>query len=350
MPTSASPSAAPREVGHHRLAVQLGPFASPRAAVSSLVAVQAQDHLASLWAIGLRVADSTEADVERSIGKDLIRTWPLRGTLHLVAADDARWLLELVAPKTLAGAAKRFRDLGLDDAAFSRARKVLEPALATEALTRPEVYARLESVGLDTSKTRGLHVLFRLAQERFLCFGPRVGSQPTFTLFDRLVPAHQRRRTREEALAELATRYFAGHGPATTADFTWWSGLSAADARHAISAAQLGHEDLDGERLWLAGTPSPRSEVVCLLPPFDEFIVAFKNRHHVVDDPRHVNQGGNGILSAVIVAGGRVVGTWKRTLSRRGVSVHVSGPVRAGYSVAVERYAQFLGRPLLSAK
>jgi hypothetical protein len=317
--------------------------------VRSLVAVQGQDPLAALWAIGLRAPGSTQAQVEASLGDTLVRTWPLRGTLHVVAKDDARWLLDLVAPRVLAGAAGRFRDFELDEATFKRARKALEPALAKGPLTRPALYERLEAAGIATNASRGLHVIFGLAHEQFLCFGPRDGKQQTFVLFDALVPAHRTRRTRDEALAELATRYFSGHGPATTADFTWWSGLAAADARRAIEAAALKHEDLAGERLWLAGAQDARRDDVHLLPSFDEFIVAFKDRHHVVDDPAHVNQGGNGILSAVIVAGGRVVGTWKRTLGKRGVTVtptwlrKVSPEAREGYAQAIARYTQFLG-------
>ncbi|HEY6460450.1 MAG TPA: winged helix DNA-binding domain-containing protein, partial [Polyangiaceae bacterium] len=226
--------------------------------VTRLGAVQAQDYLGALWAVGLRTVDATEADVEQALAAgSIVRTWPMRGTLHFVAAADARWILELLAPRMLARATGRLRTLGLDEATFARARKaLLKPLERAGRLTRPEVYATLERAGVSTAGQRGIHVLFQLAHDRFLCFGPRQGKQHTLVLFDAWLP-RSKRLPREEALAELAARYVTGHGPATTTDFAWWSGLSPSDARLALDLARPRVEEhaAGSTRTWLAASP-----------------------------------------------------------------------------------------------
>jgi hypothetical protein len=134
-------------------------------------------------------------------------------------------------------------------------------------------------------------------------------------------------------------------------DFAWWSGLGAPDAREALhlARARLESEEEGGETYWFQGRRRARADAVHLLPPFDEFLVAYKARRDVVADPQHVNTGGNGILSAVVVAGGRVVGTWKRTLGAHRVRVVVSwleevgDEMRAKVEACGARYARFLG-------
>jgi hypothetical protein len=206
----------PSEIARLRLEAQrvsAPRFTRPEELVSWLGAVQAQDYLGALWAVGLRTEMAREADVERALAEGaIVRTWPMRGTLHFVAAADARWMVELLAPRRISGAASRFRQLGLDDATFTRAGRVLEKRLAAGPLTRPRVYDALEQARISTAGQRGIHILWRLAHETRICFGPREGKQPTFVLFDAWLP-DARRLPRDEALAELAVRYFRGHGP-----------------------------------------------------------------------------------------------------------------------------------------
>src|SRR4030095_13972030 len=208
------------------------PFASPAATVRWFGAIQAQDYLGSLWAVGLRPRTATEASIEQAIAeRSIVGTWPWLGTLHFVAAEDARWILNLCAARTLARTARRLKqEHGIDGRLIARSGKVLTDALrGGDAVSRPDLYRRLESARIATGGTRGLHLLWWHAHEGLICLGPRAGKQQTFALMDEWLPPPTP-RSREESLAELARRYFTSHGPATVRDFAWWSGLAAADA------------------------------------------------------------------------------------------------------------------------
>jgi hypothetical protein len=257
---------------------------------------------------------ATEKDVERAIAdRSIVRCWPMRGTLHFVAAEDVPWMLDLLAPRVLKRHRPRLeRDFGLDPRTLRRCRTLAEKALrGGNALTRPELYAIFEAARIDTSKSRGLHILFALAHERLICFGARRGKQPVFVLLDEWLPA-SKPKPRDEAMGELARRYMAGHAPATVADFAWWSGLTLKEAREALALA--------GE---LPPPVAAKQGSVHLLPPFDEYTVAYKDRDAILDRSffKRVNAGG-GMLNAVIVIDGRVAGTWKRTL--RGSTAEVA--------------------------
>lgn len=326
----------------------------PAAIVRRLGAVQAQDFLGSLWALGLRRRGAVEADIEAAIGSGaIVRSWPLRGTLHFVAAGDLRWMLALLAPRMIARSAGRHRQLGLDDAAFARCRRVFDRVLRDgRPQTRPALYAALAAAGVATDESRGLHILGRLAQEGMICFGPRAGRRPTFVLLDAWIPPTPT-RPKDEAVGDLAGRFFSTRGPATVADFAWWSGLPVREARSAVEAAggRLRAETIDGQPFWRGAEPvrPSRSSAVHLLPGFDEYTVAYKDRAAVLD-PAHaraVNLGG-GMLKPVVVADGRVVGTWARTLAGSAVTVTVrpfgrlSRAATVGVEAAAERYRRFL--------
>jgi hypothetical protein len=300
----------------------------PADVVAMLGAVQAQDYNAALWAIGLRMTGATEKEVERAVAeRKIVRTWPMRRTIHFVAAADVRWMLELLTPRVLAASARNAALVGLDEATFKRCRKLLARALeGGKQLRRDAMYRVLERDGIETTNYRGLHILCRLSQEGLLCFAARDGKQPTFALLDEWVP-DARTMPRDEALAELARRYFTSHGPATVQDFVWWSGLTVADARAAIEMAKahLAREEFDGQTYWLAPTaPSVKAArpAAHLLPPYDEYTVAYKDRSAVLD-AQHTRQfnPGNGVLSAIIVMDGQVAGTWKRALKKETVAI-----------------------------
>lgn len=312
-------------------------------------AVQAQDYAGGLWAIGLRSADLLESDVEAAIAaRSIVRTWPMRRTLHFVPAEDVRWMLRALASRVVHGSQGRYRALGLDDASFARSRKILSRALAGgNRLSRPDLYAVLERGGVPPTGQRGIHILSHLAQEGLLCFGPREGRQPTFVLLEEWLPPTPEIPL-SECLARLARTYRTSHGPATARDFAWWTGLSLRDARQAGEHAGLKREDPPA-------TPArSRRPAAVLLPPWDEYLVGYKDRaaalgHLSPDHPRLA--GAIGI--PLILIEGRVRGAWRRELtpSRVRVTLEYWGRASAAEQRAVadaaRRYGRFVGRELV---
>ncbi len=349
----------PRDIARRRLLNQRiisSDATSPSTVVSTLGAMQAQDYLGALWAVGLRMPGSTEADIERSLAdRTIIRTWPMRGTLHFVAASDVRWLLELLTPRVATRGAPRHRQLELDEATFARSASLIGAALeGGKQLSRTAVYDLLESGGISTTGQRGIHILGRLAHDGLICFGARDGKQQTFALLADWAP-NAKHLERDEALAELATRYFGGHGPATLPDFARWSGLKISDARAGLELAksQLTSETIGAAEYWMARTMPAWPDLpptAHLLPAFDEFLVGYKDRDAVLDpqQAQAVTLGSNGMFNPVIVIDGRVVGTWRRTIKRDVVEISASSFTALSDSeqewvqVAAMRYGRFL--------
>ena len=337
-------------------------FEKPDEVIAWLGAVQAQDYFGALWAGGLRMRHAVEADIEQALAdRTIIRTWPMRGTLHFVAAADIRWMLELLTPRIVTNNAQLLiRRFDLDEGAFARSKDLFARALqGGKRLTRNALYDVLEAGGVSASE-RGRHILCRLAQDGFICFGAREGKQQTFALLDEWAP-NAKRMARDESLAEIAKRYFTSHGPATLQDFTWWSGLTRADAIAGIEMAKrsLAQEAINGQTYWLASsTPTTKdpSPSAYLLPAFDEYTVAYKDRSSVLD-PKYTKQAnsGNGTLYPVIAIDGQVVGTWKRALKKDTLVITPSLFTKLksadthAIAEAANRYGKFLGASVVSS-
>ncbi|HEY2064487.1 MAG TPA: winged helix DNA-binding domain-containing protein [Gemmatimonadaceae bacterium] len=328
--------------------------------VSHLGAVQAQDYPGALWSIALRTTDATRADVERAVAeRAIVRTWPMRGTLHFVPAADAQWMLELLAPRIMKGMAGRQRQMGLDDDVFRRSRRLITRVLTQRTvLSRSALLGALDKGGVSTTGQRGIHILRHLAMERMLCFGPHEEKQPTFVLFDDWIPG-SRRLDRDDALRTVAERFFTSHGPASVRDFVWWTGLTLADAKRGLLLARPLLERMattDGE-LWMSNqlsaieTPTSRAH---LLPGFDELLLGYKDRSATLA-PEYTDRicpGGNGVFQATLVLDGRVRGLWRRSMRAKGVQIEASPFValkaseKKAFVGAAERYARFLGVPV----
>nr|WP_242624336.1 winged helix DNA-binding domain-containing protein [Micromonospora kangleipakensis] len=324
-------------------------------------AMQAQDAASGMWSLGVRLPGRTLADVQAALERrEALRTWPMRGTVHLVPPRDARWMLAVTGVRALAGAAARRAVLGLTEAEADRAADVLGAALAGGGrLTRAQCLATLAAAGIDTAGQRGYHLLWYASQRGVTCIAPHVGAEQTFALLDEWAP-DPHRPERDEALGILALRYFRSHGPTTRQDFAGWTGLTAADARRGIAVAgdALATVRVDDTEAVVdaALLDAPRGPVddLHVLPGFDEYLLGFKDRTLMLDpaDRQAVIPGGNGVFQSTVVRAGRVVGTWKRTLSktRATVTVHplvpFDGGLRTRVEAALDGYARFLGRPV----
>ncbi len=282
--------------------------------------MQAQDYLSALYAVGLRMKKSTDSSIEQAItNKTIVRTWPMRGTLHFVAPDDAKWMLALLTPGVISRAASIYRNAGLDKNIFLKSRKVIIRALeGGKQLDRKEIYQVLEKAKISTLGYRGLHIIGLLAQEGLLCFGPRLSKQQGFVLLDEWIPFSKKLHG-EEALAELATRYFTSHGPATVRDFAWWSGLTVTAATKGLELVKKNFisEDINGQMFWMSDHTSIKikTQAIYLLPAFDEYLVGYKDRSAALDTKyaRDILTT-NGIFNPSLIINGKVEGTWKRTI------------------------------------
>ncbi len=330
--------------------------ADPAEVTRQLGAVQSQEYAQSLWALGLRTQGASAASIEAAIDRGaILRTWPMRGTIHLVPAEDARWMVRLLAGRPMRLAANTYRKIGLTEDILARAADVVMGALRGGGqLGRKDLYALLTSSGIDCSASpnggRGNHILGFLSMSGLICIGPVRRGQPVFVLLDEWAAAP---RQPAEPLAELAVRYFSSHGPATARDFSWWSGLTQADARRAIEVVgpALAAEDRGGEPHW-AG-PARRDEAVpaegaYLLPAFDEYTVAYKDRGLLLDGrPLPPSD----LLNPVMLLDGWAAGLWKRVVTGKSVQISLAPygrlgrPDRSRLVAAAERYAQFLGLP-----
>jgi hypothetical protein len=367
-----------RRLVNQRLA---GPrSADPVEVTRWLGAVQSQEYAQSLWGLGLRTQDATAASIEAAIDRGaILRTWPMRGTIHLVPAEDARWMVMLLAGRPMRMAAGTFRKIGLTDDVLARAADVVTGALhGGRQLPRKDLYALLTSAGIDCSASpnggRGNHILGYLSHTGLLCIGPVRRGQPVFALLDEWAPAP---RQPAEPLAELAGRYFTSHGPATVRDFAWWAGITQADAKRAIELAGpvlagpvlagpvLAAEDHDGELYWDGAgpgrVPAGPPEGAYLLPAFDEYTVAYKDRGllagvlaGVLADggpPAKSGQLNSDLLNPVMLLDGRAAGLWKRVVGSKSVQISLAPfgrlgrPDRSRLAAAAERYAAFLGLP-----
>lgn len=336
-------------------------FARPDEVVRWMGAMQAQDYQQALWAVGLRMRAPTLASVEAALASGtIILTWPLRGTLHFVAAENVRWMLELLAPRRVAADQTRRHQLELDERTLERCARLFRDALAGgQRLTRAALMRLLEDVQINPTGQRGYHILWYLAQTGLICLGPRQGKEQTFVLLDDWAPV-SRRLTREAALAELTGCYFTSHGPATVADFATWAGLTLADARAGLESAKssLVPERHDGKEYWrgtgAVDAPHEASSVY-LLPGFDEYLLGYKDRSDVLatEHAGKVAPGGNGVFFSIIVVGGQVVGTWKRTVKKDAVAVTITPFTDVAVSSeriveAAQRYSDFVGLALSS--
>lgn len=289
------------------------PLRRPEDVAGRLLAVQGQDPRGARLAIRARTSGVEAADVDRALTEDrsLLITWLNRGTLHLVCSEDYPWLQALTAPGHFASCRRRLRQEGVSEAEAERAMGRIEKALAEQGpLGGKDLRERLTSAGVPTAGQIFIHLMFMAAVRGILVRGPMIGKQHAYALVqDWLGP--QAPVDRDAALAELARRYLAGHGPASDRDLSRWAGLPLRDARAGLGAiASELRERPDGlvelaKRPPAAPLPPPR-----LLGAFEPVLLGWTSREDIVG-PHKLLVTINGIFRPFALVGGRAVATWR---------------------------------------
>lgn len=332
-------------------------FQKPEEIVAWFGAMQAQDYAACKWGIGVRLPGATDASIEEAFAaKKIIRTWGQRGTLHIMAPQDVRWMLQLFTPRLYTAYAGHFRRLELDAGVLKKSNNAIARILEGKQLTRKELMFLLEKKGINTTGLRANFLMVRAAWDGILCLGLKRAKEFTYTSLDDFAPI-SKTLTREEAGAELARRYFLSHSPATLQDFTWWSGLNVVDAKKALenSKHELTAEVFKGQTYWMPQkqlTPQAISGTY-MLPAFDEYLISYRDRNNATSECREKNIifTNNGIFNPIIIEKGMVKGTWKRSFKKNGVSIEattfkpLSTSQKKAITKAVNEFGKFLGMP-----
>ena len=316
--------------------------------VKDLCGIQAQEAPAAALAIRVRSRGLVAADVERARVQErtVVRTWGLRGTLHLLATKDLGWLLPLLGLVFVDAGRRRREQLGLDDELYTRSVRILRDLLADRGpSTRAEIVEKLASRGFRIEGQARPYLLGRAALEGLICLGPERGAEPTYVLLSDWIGRAQGKGglSEIEAYAELTRRYLSAYGPATPRDQSAWSGLPLGKIKAAWQhiTGQFVEVDVDGAPAWMltaqaawldepgvpaswlddTGTPAP---TVRLLPRFDVYLLGYHNRNLAVprQHAKRINAGG-GILHPAVLVDGRAVGVWKSQLKKNELAVRV---------------------------
>lgn len=299
---------------------------------SELLGLQAQDFGAAALQVRSRSRGLTRVDFEDAlfIDRSVVRTSCMRGTLHVLLAEDVRWVLRLIGPVAIRKTTSRSRSLGIDYEITKKARKVVAAALeGGKALVRASIFEALKEAGIATEGQAGIHILRLLALEGMICYGRGTGRDETFVLLEEWLHAC-RDDHRGGDVSELARRYVAAYGPVTPDDFSWWSGLGASESRKAWGAIadELIEVEVVGRTSWLSKHSCasveklPASRAARLLPAFDPYILGYRDRALSLEQAcsAQVNSGG-GIIRPTVVIDGRIVGTWSASSAHGTVEI-----------------------------
>ncbi len=305
---------------------------NPGELVAHMGAVQAQDYTMSKWAIAVRLDSGTLNSVNDSIQKgEILRTHILRPTWHWVASEDIRWMLELSAQRIRRAFDSYGKNFKVDEKLYTRCNILLEKMLeGNRSMTKQEIGSRLEKAGILPEASLLNLFLVRAETEGIICSGPDRNNKFTYALLEERVPAATK-IPKEEALAKLAKKYFKSHSPAGLPDFVWWSGLAVSEAKQAVNliSAELIREKSSTAEEWWIHQSSPgisvREDVLHFLPPYDEYLVGYKDRSSVLS-PEHYSKAFNnyGIFYRVIMHNGRIVGNWNKYIKNKGIELQTS--------------------------
>jgi len=343
---------------HNQVLTRAG-LKKPEDVVAWLGAVQAQEYEPAKWALALRMRDgAVDDDIERAFEEGrILRTHVMRPTWHFVTPADIRWLLELTGPRLQRLMANYHRQLELDTRMLVRGAATIERALRDRRyLTRNELAEHLRRANLAVTGVRLAHMAMYAEFEGIICSGPRRGKESTYALVAERAPQASR-LSRDEAIVTLTRRFFSSHGPATVRDFVWWSGLSTPDAKRGLDMSKARRMETDGPTYWTIG-PRPRSatrdRLLHLLPIYDEYLVAYRDRDAVPHGASLVPAGWRGrwnFRHSLVIAG-QVAGTWRTTRQSKAIVIdavplrRLTGTERRRLNEAVRQYERFLCTPV----
>ncbi len=296
-------------------------FDDPSELIRWMGMVQAQEYGSAKWAVALRLRTPVAAGVEEALRAGrILRMHIMRPTWHFIAAEDVRWMLRLSAQRIRRANASfaNGNGCGLDEADYLRCNELLERMLeGGNHLTRQQIAEKLERRGLAADTPRLNRLMMRAETDGVVCSGADRAGKPTYALLAERVP-QAADLSEEEALARLALRYFRSHAPATLDDFVWWSGLTVGEARRGIGAldGELLRETFGGREYLLhesCGANRTAPAHAHLLPAFDEYLIAYKDRSDVLAQEHRARAFNTfGTFRPVLLHGGRIVGRWSR--------------------------------------
>ena len=335
-----------------------GPMAVADAA-GRAAGIQAQDAAAARLGLRARGVESPRQVEAAYVAGEVVCSWLMRGTLHLVPAGDLPWLLGIFGARNVAAGAGRRRRLGLTDEVCTKAMAVI-PEVLEAPLGRAALIAALiaRGVAVDPAGQASAHLVGYAAARGLLCRGADVAPrEPGYVLLDGPPPEP----AGDVERSALAVRYLAAFGPAGPADFAAWSGLPLSLCRRAFAGAGLpevapglfadpGSELPDPDP---GSESAPGAPYVRLLGAYDNYLLGYRDRAAMLDPAfaHRINAGG-GVIHPAVVADGRVLGRWRieRTRGAGVVEVEPFGPlprpVRSGLRAEAESVGRFLGEEL----
>lgn len=313
-------------------------------------AVQGQEYAQTKWGLGLRLPHLSDNDIENELNKGkILRTHLLRPTWHFVSAKDIRWLLKLTAPRVHQANAYMYRQLELDHKVFNRCNDILVATLQDgNQLTRDDINETFKKHKIIAKGHRLSYIMMNAELEGIICSGARQGNQFTYALLDKKVK-HKKSFDKNDAIAKLTTLYFNSRSPATVRDFSTWSGLTVTDCKNGIAMIKpVLKKEVIGQQEYFFNPEMTQSdsqfEKIHLLPIYDEFIMGYKDRNAIMT----LKNTASFRYDCMIVFGGQVIGTWKRTFSKNAIDMvfdffkPLNKLQSRAFDEAVNRFSQFM--------
>lgn len=332
-------------------------FSKPEEIVTHLVAMQAQEYAMAKWAIGLRLSNIFDDDIEKAFNEGrILRTHIMRPTWHFVDPADIRWMISLTAPRVNAVNAFMYRKCELTPEIFNQCNDIIVANLeGNKYLTRNALRSELEKKILTGDGVRLSCIMMQAELEGIVCSGPRDGKQFTYALIDERVPKAST-LTKDESLAELVKRYFKSRGPAQIEDFIMWSGLTVKDAKSGIAMLpkEFEKEEIEGKTYiyYSDSGKSGKTQSTFLMPDYDEYGMSYKDRNaiyslspKVLDNPKL-----NIPYNRMIVVDGQIVGSWKRTIKGSEIDIELdyfkklNKKQEQAVQIAVKKFCSFAGK------